>query len=256
MCKTSAVAILVSAVGASFAIQSTEGNRYCLDISPWSTGNAIMNLCEGTTGQAYQWSDGRFMNPYANKCLDADVPSLGGTYPQNHAEVGLFACGGYDSQKWTLEQDPDKSGKYILYNPHSLKCLNVAGGLHRYSKFIIYDCQHSDNEWFHLYSTFTGNETIQNISMGSLDYDNKPPALVEVDDCSVVTQCIGYSLKSCVQSHPDCVEECIKVCPDQCSGCTCGSKVCSDWICDACLPECECDQRDACCPLATPAFMA
>jgi len=62
------------------------------------------------------------------------------------------------------------------------------------------------------------------------------------------TECPGEMLKTCVTKFPGCQLECEKVCPDRCSGCTCGSLDCSQWVCNACLPECSCYGKDKCCP--------
>jgi len=75
------------------------------------------------------------------------------------------------------------------------------------------------------------------------------PALhANVTTTTCPSQCTGWSLKACVLANPGCQAECESACPDKCSGCSCGMTDCSRWVCDACLAECECDQRDTCCP--------
>merc|ERR1712146_566658 len=58
------------------------------------------------------------------------------------------------------------------------------------------------------------------------------------NSCTDVADCTGWSLKSCLEAHPGCQLQCESMCPDKCSGCTCGSTDCSRWMCNACLPEC------------------
>merc|ERR1711884_378666 len=62
------------------------------------------------------------------------------------------------------------------------------------------------------------------------------------------SECPGWALKTCVTKYPGCQQKCEQVCPDKCSGCTCGSLDCSQWVCNACLDSCECYGKDTCCP--------
>merc|ERR1712226_631686 len=72
---------------------------------------------------------------------------------------------------------------------------------------------------------------------------------ISANSCSDVADCTGYSLKNCLEAHPGCQAECESKCPDKCSGCTCGSLDCNQWMCNACLPECgDCYGMAQCCP--------
>lgn len=131
--------------------------------------------------------------------------------------------------------------------------LLVSSGQFPYAVHYTSDCSDAGNHFDVDICGFFSGEESHGIKFGAYS------SLQSTSACDV-TECTGWSLKSCVEAHPDCIDQCIAACPDKCSGCACGSTDCNAWVCEACLPECEytvCDQRDVCCPSAhdMPAFM-